>query len=90
MLERYLELSNAMFGAGEAQEWDDLVRIGAERDTIFASFDANLAAQLPPSEQAPARKSIERCLLLDAQIRSLAEQRQKDLRILLRVAPPVT
>jgi hypothetical protein len=89
-LERYLALCEAMLGTAQAGEWDDLVRVGAERDSLAAELFADPAAKWPAAEQASARTLIERCQQLDAQIRSLAEERQKSLRVLLRVADPLT
>lgn len=87
-LGNYEALSTAMLAAAEADEWDELVRVGDERSALFATLPADLAGRLPSSERAAARTLIERCQSLDAQIRALTEERQKALRVLLRVAAP--
>ena len=89
-LESFLALSEAMAGAAEAQEWEDLARIGGERATLLAQLPADLDVQLPPAEQAQARLIIERCQQLDERTCQLVEERQKALRILLREPKPVT
>ena len=89
-LENFVALTEAMAGAAEAQEWEDLVRIGAERDTIAKDLFANRAAGWPAGEQAAARALLERCQQLDIQILTLTEERQKALRVLLRVPTPLT
>jgi hypothetical protein len=87
-LENFLALSEAMAGAAEAHEWEDLARIGAERDRLSKDLFANAAARWPVAEQASARALLERCQQLDSQILTLTEERQKALRVLLRVAKP--
>ena len=87
-LERYRALSTTMLAAAQAQEWDELARLGGERSALFATLPPDLAGELPSAEQAAARVVIERCQSLDAQIRSLTEERQKALRVLLRVTQP--
>jgi hypothetical protein len=89
-LERYLSLSEAMLGAAQAQEWEDLVRISAERDTLAQASFASPAADWPAAEQASARTLLERCQHLDAQIRSLTEARHKELRVFLHAANALT
>jgi len=89
-LENFLALTEAMAGAAEAQEWEDLARVGAERDTLAKALLANPAAGWPAAEQATAKALIERCQQLDSRILSLAEERQKALRVLLRVPDPLT
>jgi len=87
-LDRYRTLSEAILDAAQAQEWDDVVRLGDERDAVAASFPTDLSGRLPASEQVAARKAIDDCRSLDAQVRGLVEARQKELRVLLRVAAP--
>lgn len=87
-LERYRALSTTMLAAAQAQEWDELVRVGGERGVLFETLSPRLSGDLPSTEQAAARKILERCQSLDAQIRALTEERQKALRVLLRVAQP--
>jgi hypothetical protein len=89
-LESFLALSEAMAGAAEAQEWEELVRVGEERGTLLAHLPADLDVQLPAAEQAQARLIIERCQQLDERTCLLVEERQKALRILLREPKPVT
>ncbi len=89
-LERFLALSEAMASAAEAQEWEDLVRLGEERGALALNLPTDLSAQLPPAGQAHGRTIIERCQQLDAQTQSLVEDRQKALRILLREPNSVT
>jgi len=87
-LESYLVLSSAMLEAAQAQEWDELVRVGGERSVLFETLSPRLTGDLPSTEQAAARSIIERCQALDAQILALSEERQKALRVLLRVTAP--
>jgi hypothetical protein len=89
-LENFLALTEAMAGAAEAQEWEELARLGTERDALAKGLIANPAAGWPVAEQASARALIERCQQLDSRILSLAEERQKALRVLLRVPDPLT
>ena len=89
-LESFLALSESMATAANAQEWEDLARIGSERSALSDLLPVDLAAKLPPSEFAQGRMILERCQQLDAQTRSLVEERQKALRILLREPNPVT
>ena len=89
-LESFLALSEALFVAADAQEWEDLARIVSERSALSDLLPADLAAKLPTSELAQGRAIIERCQQLDIQTRSLVEERQKALRILLREPDPVT
>ncbi|WP_301102924.1 flagellar protein FliT [Propionivibrio sp.] len=88
VLENFLALSEAMARAAAAQEWDSLARADEERGTLADKLPDDLGAQLPPSEQGQARTLIERCQHLDAQTRTLVEERQKSLRILLRETSP--
>ena len=83
-LESFLELSEAMAGAAVAQEWESLVAIGEQRGVLANQLPADLGATLPAAEQAHARTIIEHCQQLDTQIRSLVEERQNALRVLLR------
>jgi len=83
-LESFLALSEAMAGAAEAQEWDDLVRVGEERGTLLTQLPPDLEVQLSPAEQAQARKIIERCQQLDEQTCLLVEERQKAISVLLQ------
>lgn len=89
-LEKFLALSEAMANAAEAQEWESLVRFGKQRDLLSDKLPSNLGAQLPPTEQLQAGTIIERCQHLDGQIRTLVDERQKTLRVLLREPKPVT
>ncbi len=89
-LEKFQALSEAMASAAEAQEWDDLLRIGAERDALSKNLPADLAARLPVAEQSSARRIIEHCQQLDVQVQTLTEERQKALRVLLRIPNPLT
>lgn len=88
-LERFLALSEAMASAAEAQDWEDLVRVGEERGALVGELPSDLGKQLPPGESARARTIIDRCQQLDVHIRSLVGDRQKALRVLLREPNPV-
>ena len=83
-LESFQSLTEAMASAAEAQEWEDISRIGAERTALSVTLPFNLAAKLPPSELALGRMILKRCQHLDAQTQSIVEERQKALRVLLR------
>lgn len=92
-LDSFLALSEAMASAAEAQEWDDLVRLGEERGAFSdnpLNLPANLGAQLLVTEQARGRMIIRRCQQLDLQTRALVENRQQALRVLLREPKSVT
>jgi len=88
-LEAFLILSEAMAKAAETQEWDDIARLGEERNLLSDQFPTALFASLLPPEQARGRMIIERSQQLDTQTRSLVDERQKALRILLREPEPV-
>ena len=83
-LERFLTLSEDMSKAAVEQDWEGLVRTEKERGEIFKHLPDNLPARLPQADQARARTIIERCLGLDAQVHSIAADRNKSLRVLLR------
>lgn len=89
-LERFLALSEAIAEAAKAQQWEDLARLSDERGACIETLPANLAVSLPAAEQAQGRMILEQCQLLDADTRSLVEERQKSLRILLREPAPLT
>ena len=84
LLESFLDISEAMSKAAETQEWDELVRLGEERNLLADQFPTSLAANLLVPEQARGRTIIERCQQLDTQTRSLVNDQQKALGILLR------
>lgn len=88
-LENFQSLTEAMASAAEAQDWEQLARIGEERTALSDTLPLDLAAKLPPSELALGRVILRRCQHLDAQTRSLVEERQKALRVLLREPTPV-
>ena len=88
-LEDFLALSEAMAKAAETQEWEDLARLGEKRNLLSDQLPTSLAASLLLPELARGRTIIERCQQLDAQTRSLANEQQKALRILLREPTPV-
>lgn len=89
-LENFLRLSEAMASAAEEQEWEVLVRVGEERITLLDKLPADFSTQLPPAEQFQVRSIIERCQHLDAQVRSLVEERQDAVRVLLREPKPIS
>lgn len=83
-LEGFLTLSESINRAAEAQEWEDLARLGEERGFLLADLPADLEAHLSPTEHERARSIMERCKLLDDETCTRVEDRQKLLRILLR------
>lgn len=89
-LESFQALTAMMLSAAEAQEWEELARFSEERTALATTLPSDLAAKLPPSELAQGRIILELCQQLDIQIRLLVEERQKALRILLRIPNPVT
>ena len=89
-LESFQALSETMASAAEAEEWEELARVGGERAALFDALPSDLATKLPPSETTRGQMILERCQQLDAQTRSRVEERQKALRILLREPNPVT
>ncbi len=83
-LERLLALSEAMAGAAEAQDWETLARLGEERAVLGDALPQDLSHHLLPRERSAARTIIERYQALELRTRSLVEERQASLRILLR------
>jgi len=83
-LERFLSLTEEISRAAEAQEWDDLARLGEERGLVLADLPADLEAHLSSTEYQRARTIMERCKQLDDDTCARVEDRQKLLRVLLR------
>ena len=77
-----------MAGAAVAQKWESLVEIGEQRGALANQLPADLGATLHPAEQTRARTIIEHCQQLDTQTRSLVEERQNALKVLLREPDP--
>lgn len=89
-LESFQSLTEAMASAAEAQEWEDLARISAERTALSDTLPLDLAAKLPPSELALGRVILKRCQHLNEKTRSLVEERQNAVRVLLRKPKPLS
>ena len=89
-LENFLALSEAMAKAADEQAWDALARLGDERSVLGKDLPDDLTKAIPLAEFEPVRSILERCRQLDAHTRALIDERQKDLRVLLRepAAPP--
>ena len=87
-LEKFLTLSEAMAAAAEDQEWDDFAQICVARNAHSDDLPTDLGTQLAPAEQARGLTIIERCQQLDAKTKTLVEDRQKSLRVLLRESSP--
>ena len=86
-LESLLTLSEAMHSSATDQDWDALAQIGEQQNALREQLPGDLGVRLSPLEQARGRAILERCQQLDGQIRTLVEERQKALRVLLREGP---
>ena len=84
----FLALSEAMVSAAEAQEWEEFIRLSEERAALSSQLPDDLSKSMTAAEQGQGRTIIERCLQLDAQTRTLVEERKHALSILLREPLP--
>ena len=83
-LEAFADISESMTKAADAQEWEQVVLLGQERDRLLKTLPENLAPHLLPAERPLARKLLENCRQLDAQTAALLGERHNELRVLLR------
>lgn len=83
-LESFLSLTETISRAVEAQEWDDLERLGEERAQVLATLPDDLEAHLSPTEYPRAQTIMTRCQQLDDETCARVNERQKLLRVLLR------
>lgn len=83
-LENFLQLSEAISRAVEAQQWEELAPLGAQRQAILGKLPENIEHHLSPDEVAHAQHLIARCQQLDETTCARVKERQEDLLILLR------
>jgi hypothetical protein len=82
-----LELTHQMLAAANAQEWDTLTRLEAERCTVVAAI-ATSTRPLPSLEPALSHRIAEHIAQIERESGEIVEQVQawqKHVRILLRL-----